>query len=61
MSSEEAAAITDLYQRNASVWIESRARTGLFEKPWLDRFGVLLPPSGAVLDLGCGSAEPMAA
>jgi SAM-dependent methyltransferase len=61
MPSEEAAAITDLYQRKASVWIESRARTGLFEKPWLDRFRALLPPAGAILDLGCGSADPMAA
>lgn len=61
MPSKEAAAITDLYQRKASVWIESRARTRLIEKPWLDRFRALLPPSGAVIDLGCGSAEPMAA
>jgi len=61
MTSEEADRIVDLYQRMASDWIESRARTGLFEEPWLDRFRALLPPSGAILDLGCGSAEPMAA
>jgi SAM-dependent methyltransferase len=60
MASEEAAAIIDLYQRKAQDWIESRARSGLFEKPWLDRFRALLPPAGPVLDLGCGSAEPMA-
>src|SRR5688572_17878588 len=61
MPSEEAAGIIDLYQRKAQDWIESRARTGLFEKPWLDRFRALLPPAGPILDLGCGSAEPMAA
>jgi SAM-dependent methyltransferase len=61
MASEEADRIIDLYQRKASVWIESRARTGLFEKPWVDRFRALLPPTGTILDLGCGSAEPMAA
>jgi SAM-dependent methyltransferase len=61
MPSEEAAGIVDLYQRKARDWIESRARTGLFEKPWLDRFRALLPPAGTILDLGCGSAEPMAA
>ena len=61
MASEEAAGIIDLYQRKARDWIESRARTGLFEKPWLDRFRALLPPAGPILDLGCGSAEPMAA
>jgi SAM-dependent methyltransferase len=61
MASEEAARIIDLYQRKASDWIESRARTKLLEKPWLDHFGALLPPAGPILDLGCGSAEPMAA
>jgi SAM-dependent methyltransferase len=61
MPSEKAADIIDLYQRKAQDWIERRARSGLFEKPWLDRFRALLPPAGPVLDLGCGSAEPMAA
>jgi SAM-dependent methyltransferase len=61
MASEKAAGIIGLYQRKALDWIESRARTGLFEKPWLDRFRALLPPAGPILDLGCGSAEPMAA
>jgi SAM-dependent methyltransferase len=61
MGSEEAEGIIDLYQRKALDWIESRARTKLLEKPWLDRFRALLPPAGPILDLGCGSAEPMAA
>jgi SAM-dependent methyltransferase len=60
MASEEATRIIDLYQRKASEWIEGRARTRLFEKPWLDRFLALLPPAAPILDLGCGSAEPMA-
>jgi SAM-dependent methyltransferase len=61
MASEEATRIIDLYQRKASDWIEGRARTRLIEKPWLDRFLALLSPEGRALDLGCGSAEPMAA
>lgn len=61
MASEAAAGIIDLYQRKAADWIESRARTRLIEKSWLDRFQALLPSSGAILDLGCGSAVPMAA
>ena len=61
MASEEAAGIIDLYQRKASDWIESRARTRLIEKPWLDRFRALLPPAAPILDIGCGSAAPMAA
>ena len=51
MPSEEATGIIDLYQRKARDWIESRARTGLFEEPWLDRFRALLPPTGPILDI----------
>ena len=60
MASEQATRIIDLYQRKALDWIESRARASLFEKPWLDRFRALLPTAAPILDIGCGSAEPMA-
>jgi SAM-dependent methyltransferase len=56
----EATGIIDLYQRKARDWVENRARGNLFEKPWLDRFRALLPPAAPILDIGCGSAEPMA-
>ena len=52
--------IIDLYQRHARSWDRERGRS-LFEKPWLDRFGALLPSEGSILDIGCGSAEPLAA
>ena len=61
MSSEDAAAIISLYQRKASDWIQSRAKTGSMERPWLDRFRALLPPAAPILDIGCGSAVPIAA
>jgi SAM-dependent methyltransferase len=61
MSSASAADIIELYERQASHWIESRARSNLFEKAWLDRFGALVPPGCGILDLGCGSGEPIAA
>jgi SAM-dependent methyltransferase len=32
----------------------------LFERPWLQRFAELLPPRGSILDIGCGSGEPIA-
>ena len=54
-----AAGIPDLYQRNASLWDESRGRS-LFERPWLDRFLATVPDGGAILDIGCGSGEPFA-
>src|SRR3546814_14752715 len=38
----------------------SRGRN-LCERPWLDRFSALVPADGTVLDLGCGSGEPVAA
>ena len=53
MASEEAARIIDLYQRKALEWVESRASSSLFEKPWLDRFRALLPPAAPILDVGC--------
>ena len=57
--SESADRIIDLYQRRAREWAEARGTT-LFERPWLDRFTALLPPGGRVLDIGCGSGEPIA-
>jgi SAM-dependent methyltransferase len=51
--------IIDLYQRRAREWDEARGRS-LIERGWLDRFTALLPPGGSVLDIGCGSGEPIA-
>jgi SAM-dependent methyltransferase len=53
-------AIIPTYQRYAARFDALRDR-GLFERPWLDAFAALVPPGGAVLDLGCGMAEPIAA
>ncbi|MFN3636804.1 MAG: class I SAM-dependent methyltransferase, partial [Rhizobium rhizophilum] len=49
-----------LYERHALSFDRIRGKQ-LFEKPWLDRFAALLPPGGAILDIGCGSGEPIAA
>lgn len=61
MASEDAVGIIDLYQRKALDWIESRARTRLIEKPWLDCFRALLPArssiSGAGVDLLSSAVE----
>jgi SAM-dependent methyltransferase len=50
--------IVDLYERHAHNWDADRGRS-LFEKPWLDRFAALLPRGASILDIGCGSAEPI--
>lgn len=58
MNSTPAENIIGLYQRNAKAWDAARGRS-LIEKAWLDRFLALLPPSGSVLDIGCGAGEPI--
>lgn len=54
----EAERIVGLYRRHARAWAEDRGTT-LLEGAWLDRFLALLPSGAAVLDIGCGSAEPI--
>jgi cyclopropane fatty-acyl-phospholipid synthase-like methyltransferase len=51
-------AIVDLYERHAQDFDRDRSRR-LQEKAWLDRFLVHVRPSGTVLDIGCGMAEPI--
>jgi len=51
--------IADLYERHAKLWDTSRGKT-LFERSWLDRFADLVPQGGPILDIGCGSGEPLA-
>lgn len=58
--SEDAENIPALYTRHADAFAELRGKT-LFEKPWLDRFTEGLPQGATILDLGCGSGEPLAA
>src|SRR6516162_3090765 len=55
----ESEGIIGLYQRYPANWDRGRRRN-LVEKPRLTRMLALLPPKASVLDLGCGSAEPIA-
>ncbi len=55
----EAGRIIGLYQRHAQAWARDRGDK-LFERTWLDRFIAELPPIPTVLDIGCGSGEPIA-
>jgi SAM-dependent methyltransferase len=52
--------IIGLYQRRAHDWAIDRAGGSLVEKAWLDRFLALLPARASILDIGCGSGEPIA-
>jgi SAM-dependent methyltransferase len=51
--------IIELYQRHARAWAHDRGNR-LIEQAWLDRFRGLLPAGASVLDIGCGSGQPIA-
>jgi SAM-dependent methyltransferase len=51
--------IISLYEEHAAAWDETRGRE-LKERQWIDAFAALVPPGGSILDLGCGSGEPVA-
>jgi 2-polyprenyl-3-methyl-5-hydroxy-6-metoxy-1,4-benzoquinol methylase len=51
--------IIDLYERHAREFDRDRSRS-LQEKAWLDKFLRYVRPSGTLLDIGCGMAEPIA-
>lgn len=52
--------VLEVYERNAARFDRERSRL-FFERGWLDRFAGMLPDGGHVLDVGCGTGEPMAA
>ncbi len=53
-------AIPGLYARHAEAFDRVRGKNG-FERPWLDLLVAPLSPGASVLDIGCGSGEPIAA
>jgi SAM-dependent methyltransferase len=54
----EADNIIGLYQRHGLEWAQDRGNR-LIETAWLDRFRALLPADARILDLGCGSGQPI--
>lgn len=49
----------EVYESNAGAFDAARSRA-LSERAWLDRMCADCPPGAAVLDLGCGTGEPVA-
>ncbi|WP_421359043.1 class I SAM-dependent methyltransferase [Agrobacterium rosae] len=49
----------ELYRRHACAWTRARG-TVLSERAWVGRFVDLLRQGATVLDIGCGSGEPIA-
>jgi SAM-dependent methyltransferase len=56
---DESEDVIGLYERRGLEFDQVRGRA-LVEKPWLDKFTSLLPDKASILDIGCGSAEPIA-
>ncbi|HEX7119819.1 MAG TPA: methyltransferase domain-containing protein [Longimicrobiales bacterium] len=52
-------AVIGLYDRHARAYDRDRDRS-LREREWLDRFLRHVSPGGTVLDVGCGTGEPIA-
>jgi SAM-dependent methyltransferase len=57
--SDPAQRIIGLYEENAEAWASLRG-SNLREKEWLDCFLAFVPTGGSILDIGCGSGEPIA-
>jgi SAM-dependent methyltransferase len=52
--------IVGLYEGNAAAWDRLRGPEPRHERVWLERFADRLPAGGKVLDIGCGSGQPIA-
>lgn len=50
--------IAGSYNRIA-VWFDNNRTRTLIEKPYLDYLAQALPPGASILDLGCGTGEPI--
>ena len=51
--------IISLYDRHAETWDRLRGKH-FVDRKWIERFHSLLQPSSHILDLGCGSGQPVA-
>jgi SAM-dependent methyltransferase len=51
--------VIDIYDRHAQAWEASRSPSLAIEQKWIDRFTELLPPGGTILDIGCGTGDPI--
>ncbi|MGE4422897.1 MAG: class I SAM-dependent methyltransferase [Pseudodesulfovibrio sp.] len=54
-----AAGTHGVYERNAAQFDRDRSKV-LFERNWLKKFEDLLPENASILDVGCGTGEPIA-
>lgn len=60
MPNQLAADIIGLYERHAGAWYRRRNPVASLEAGWLTRFAAHLSTGAEVLDVGCGTGEPIA-
>lgn len=60
MENPAARQILPLYQRHTEAFVRLRS-CALFEKAWLDKFMRITGNAGHILDIGCGTGQPIAA
>lgn len=60
MSDPKLRPIPEIYQENAQAWDQSRAKSSFFEKPYMEQLCRQLSVGDEVLDIGCGSGQPIA-
>lgn len=58
--SDAADDIVGLYQRHAEAWDRDRRSELILERAWMERLTALLQPGASMLDVGCGSGQPIA-
>ena len=51
--------VIESYNRHPQEWAKLRSQS-LFERAWLDKFLSLMPENPRILDLGCGTGQPIA-
>ena len=59
MSEDISNTILSLYQNNSDLFARKRSYS-LFEKAWLDKFLSVINKGGKILDIGCGTGQPIA-
>ncbi|MCC6532752.1 MAG: class I SAM-dependent methyltransferase [Burkholderiales bacterium] len=52
--------VAGLYERHAHAWDSDRGCHLIIEREWIRRFIALAPAGSSILDLGCGSGQPIA-
>jgi len=60
MNTPLADTIIGLYERHADTWLHRRNPKATQESAWLGRFVAGIPAGAEVLDIGCGTGQPIA-